>query len=96
MRRGKGRKLTEFTESMIDVPIDEKKQKAKGLELADVTEEINKLKADTADAASGARKKVRALALRQRQLAECVRTGMEKQPAQLELSEARKKRESMS
>jgi hypothetical protein len=87
----RGRKVTEFVEPQVAVPIDEKKQALKAKELADLCAEIDKRRADAADAASSARKHIRALDKRRRVLTECVRTGTEMQDAQLTLINGEKK-----
>lgn len=81
-----GRKKTEsFAAGMVPTDLSEAEQRIKATELAQVVQEIDKLRADAADAASSARKKIRALTSRQRVLAECVRTGTELVDAQEEL-----------
>lgn len=86
--------VTTFTEGQIAVPLSEPEVSAKANELADVCGQIDKLRADAAEHAGSERKKVRALELRRRQLAECVRTRTEMQAAQtdLELDRSDKKR----
>lgn len=83
---GRGRKLTEFKPQQIAYPISEAERSLKGKALADMCGEIDKLRADAADAAGIARKKIRALDKERRLLAECVRTGNEMRDAQLELA----------
>jgi hypothetical protein len=83
MPRGR-RKVVEFTEPQIAVPLSEGEQHVKGKELADICAEIDKLRADAAEHAGAERKKIRALDKRRRQLGECVRTGTEMRPAQQE------------
>lgn len=83
---GRRRKLTEFTPQQVPFALSEAEQRIKAKELADLFQEIDKARADAADAASSARKHVRALTKQARILAECVRTGNEMRDAQLELS----------
>lgn len=80
----RGRKATEFTQPMTAIPLDAAEQARKAHELAEVNKEIDKISADAAAAASDARKKVRTLNNRRRVLQECVLTGMEMKPSQLE------------
>lgn len=88
----RGRKITTFTEPMVAMPLNDGEVSAKSNELADVCGQIDTLKADAAAHASTERKKVRALELRRRVLAECVRTRSEQRPAQAELDMDTKKR----
>jgi hypothetical protein len=83
----RGRKLTEFSQPMIDVPLNADDQARKARELAELCGDIDKDRADAAEAASSARKRIRAMEKRRRVLADCVRTGVEKRPAQMELGE---------
>lgn len=81
------RKATEFTQPTIDVPLNADDQARKAHELAELCGDIDKERADAADRASTARKSIRALEKRRRVLADVVRTGIEKRPAQMELGE---------
>lgn len=89
----RGRKLTEFVSPQVAFPLDEKEQRVRAHELADVCGEIDKLRADAAEHAGTERKKIRALDKRRRVLAECVRTGTEMRDAQLELVPDRSKKQ---
>lgn len=79
----RGRKVVQFTEPQIHVPINDSEQRVKALELADVVEEIDKIRADMNAENSVTRKKIRSLISRQRVLAECVRTGTKMESAQM-------------
>lgn len=82
------RKVTEFSEPTVAVALDEAQLAIKSKDLARICGEIDKIRADAADHAGTQRKKVRALEKERRVLAECVRTGEEQQPAQLQLGKA--------
>lgn len=78
----KGRKLTEFVDPQVAVPLSEAEQHAKAIDLARLCAEIDKLRADAADSAATQRKKIRALEKQRRLTAECVATGNEMRDAQ--------------
>jgi hypothetical protein len=82
------RKIVEFVEAQIAVPINEAEQRQKAFELARVCGELDEMRANAALAAGEVRKRIRALALQQRQLAECVRTGTEMRNATGDLFDA--------
>lgn len=79
----RGRKVVQFTEPQIHVPINDAEQRIKARELADVVEEIDKIRADMNAENSVTRKKIRSLISRQRVLAECVLSGTKMESAQM-------------
>lgn len=79
------RKIVELVDQQVAHALNDNERATKALELAQMCGEIDKLRADAADAASTERKKIRALEKRRRLLAECVRTGNEMRSAQEEL-----------
>lgn len=82
------RKVSEFNEPTVSIPLDDHQLAIKARELARIGAEVDKLRADAADHASTQRKKIRAKDKERRLLQECVNTGMEQQPAQLDLEKA--------
>lgn len=82
---GRHRKVVEFVDAQVPFALTEPEQRTKAFELAQLCGEIDKLRADAADGASVARKRIRALEKRRRILAECVRTGTEMRNAQEDL-----------
>lgn len=79
------RNVVTFTDATVPVPLDEKQQRMKARQLAELCDKIDSERAAAKADAGGARKKIRALEDQRRLLAECVRTGSEKQNAQAEL-----------
>lgn len=79
------RNVVTFTDATVPVPLDEKQQRLKARQLAELCDKIDSERAAAKADAGGARKKIRALEDQRRLLAECVRTGSEKQNAQAEL-----------
>lgn len=84
------RKIVELVDPQVAHALNDDERAAKAIELAQMCGEIDKLRADAADAAGTERKKIRALEKRRRLLAECVRTGNEMRSAQEELFREKK------
>lgn len=82
---GRPRKVVSFNDPQVSVPLSAKEKEVKGRQLADLCNEIDREKASAKADSASQRKKIRALEDQRRLLAECVRSGFEKQNAQAEL-----------